>query len=144
MPKISEEIILNCSKEKAFAEFASLDFMKKIDSVTLNTEILFQNERLLRFLSKGTPSGDVEIERVIIPENFTLVSIKRPPLTPFIYQLSIKVFYDHKDGTLLKHINEFELEDKFKSKETMILSVIKKNDILNLQNTQNYFNNGNK
>lgn len=141
MPRISEEIILNCSREKAFNEISKADFMKEIDPAALNTEILFRNERLIHTISRGTPSGDVELEMVIIPENFTIVLMRRPPLTPFVYQLSIKTFSEHKDGTLLKHINEFELADNFKPGEEMVLSVIKQNDILNLQRTKDYFNN---
>ena len=142
MPKISEEIILNCSKEKAFNEMVTVDFMKKIDSnFGLNTEILFQNARLLRSLSKVERVGNVEIERLNFPENFTIVTQRRPPLAPFVYQLSLQMFYEHKDGTLLKWINEFEVDENNKPKEEIILSHIKKNDIFNLQKTQNYFNN---
>ncbi len=142
MPKICEEIILKCPREKAFNEMAAAEFMKKIDPVAANTEILFRNERSLRTISRGTPSGDVELERIIIPENFSLVTIRMPPLAPFAYQLTVKIFLEHKDGTLLKHINEFELDDNFKSREEMILSAIKKNDILNLERTRSYFDKG--
>lgn len=40
MPRISEEIILNCSGEKAFKEMGAADFIKNIDPVAINTEIL--------------------------------------------------------------------------------------------------------
>jgi hypothetical protein len=136
---------LKCSKEKAFSEISTVDFMKKIDpNFGLNTEILLQNKRIIRSLSKVEKVGNVEIERVIIPENFIIITQRRPPLAPFVYQISLQLFFDHKDGVLLKWINDFELDENNKPKEEFILSFIKKNDNNNLQNTQNYFNNGNK
>jgi hypothetical protein len=60
MPKIIEEIILNCSREKAFSEISTIDFMKKIDpNFGLNTEIILQNERLMRSLSKVEKVGNI-------------------------------------------------------------------------------------
>ncbi|MCX5974547.1 MAG: hypothetical protein NTU59_07785, partial [Coprothermobacterota bacterium] len=118
MPKISEEILLDCTKETAFSEIVTVDFMKSIDpNFGLNTEIIFQNERLLRSLSKVERIGDVEIEKIIIPESFTIVTQRRPPLAPFIYQLSIQILSEHKDGSLLKWLNEFELDEDNKPKE---------------------------
>ncbi len=141
MQRISEEIILSCPRETAFNEISKAEFMKKIDPADLNSEILFRNDRLVRTISKGTPSGDVELEWIVIPENFTVVIVRQPPLAPFIYQLSIKCLYKHESGTLLRHINEFELDDNNKNREEMISSYIKKNDIQNLQKTRDYFNN---
>ncbi len=96
MPKINEEIILNCSREKAFNEISKVDFMKKIDPIAVTQEILFQNERLIHTISRGTPSGDVELEIVIIPENFTIVLIRRPPLTLLYINYLLKHFLSIK------------------------------------------------
>ncbi len=142
MPKISEEIILNRPINEVFNEIPSIEFMKKIDPNSFkNIEIKFQNERLLRFVSKGTPSGDIEIERICIPENYTIITKRLVPLAPFIYQISFKFLIQHSKETLLKTVNEFELDENNKSKEGMLVSIIRKNDILNLQNTKNYFDN---
>lgn len=37
MPKINEEIFLNCSREKAFIEISKTDFMKKIDPASYHS-----------------------------------------------------------------------------------------------------------
>jgi hypothetical protein len=140
MSRIYEEIQLNCNKEAVFKEITSVDFMKSIDSnYGLNTTILFENERLLRSVSKVERIGSIEIERINIPETFTIITQRRQPLPPFIYQISIQILCDKKDATLLKWINEFELDIENKSKEELILSFIKKNDLNNLEKTKQHF-----
>ena len=141
MPSLNEEILLDGAKETVFTEIVTIDFMKDLDSnFGFNTKILFQNQRLIRSLSKVDRIGDVEIERIIIPETFTIITQRRPPMAPFIYQLTIQILCDYKKGTLLKWINEFELDEDNKPREEMIVSIIRKNDILNLQKTQKYMN----
>lgn len=141
MPKIYEEIILNCSRERAFNEISTVDFMKKLDpNYGLNTELILQNERLIRSISNVEKIGNVEIERIIIPENFTIITQRRPPLAPFIYQISLQLFIVYEDRVLLKWLNEFELDANNKSREEYILSAVKRNDFLNLQKIQSLYN----
>ena len=142
MPRIYDEIILPCSKEMAFREIASVAFMKSVDpNYGIDTEVLFQNERLIRSVSRIKGIGDVEIERLAVPEANVIITQRRPPLGPFEYQLSIQTFKDNSTGTLLQWTNEFELNEENKEKEEVITSHIARNDHLILQKTKNYMAN---
>jgi hypothetical protein len=144
MPIICGEIILRCSKEKAFCDISSLSFTKSIDpnSQGLKKEIIFQNGRLLRTLSKFEKVGEVEMEYIYIPENFTIVSQRRPPLAPFVYLVALQMVYDHNDGSILKWVEEFEIDADNKSREEGIFSRFQNNENLHFKNVQNYLNNG--
>jgi hypothetical protein len=139
MPRIEEEVLLKCTREIAFRELADIDFMRRLDpNFGLDTEILFHNARLLISLSKVKGIGNVQIERVTLPEVFTLITERRPPMAPFTYQLSIQMLFDHAGGTLLKWIDEFELDSDNKQREGAILSYIRTNDVANLRKTQEH------
>ena len=144
MPKICGEIVLKCSKEVAFNEITSLDFTKKIDPNldNLNIEILFQNERFLRTLTKLGKFGNIDMEKIFIPETFTIIAQRKPPMPPFVYFSGLQMLYDHKDGALLKWVEEFEIDADNKSKEQGIVSRFEQNEILHFQKVQNYFNAG--
>jgi hypothetical protein len=146
MPKISGEIILKCSKEKVFNEMTSVDFTKKLDPslANLNVEILFQNERLIHTLTKLEKFGNIVMEKVKIPENFTILSQRKPPMMPFVYFLGLQILDDYKDGSILKWTEEFEIDAENKAKEEGIVSRLEQNEILHFQKVQNYFNNGNQ
>jgi len=140
MPCLLENIFLNCSKEFALKTVATIDFMKWIDpNFGLNTQIVLQNERMIRSISNVPGIGNVEVERLSLPEIDTIITQRRPPLGPFIYQLSIQRFIDHGEGTLLEWKNEFELNDENKAREGTITSYIRANDVLVLKKTQEYF-----
>jgi hypothetical protein len=137
MPTINEHVVLSLPKKAAFQKITSVDFMKALDSnFGQNTTILFQNERLMRSVSKVEGIGDIEIERITIPEVFTIITQRRQPMVPFIYQISLQILSDHTEGSLLSWINEFELDTDNKQREAAILSIIRRNDIGNLQNMQ--------
>jgi hypothetical protein len=137
MPTINEHVVLSLPKKVAFQQIASVDFMKAIDSnFGKNTTVLFQNERLMRSISKVEGIGDIEIERIAIPEVFTIITQRRQPLIPFIYQISLQILSDHNEGSLLSWIDEFELDADNKQREATILSIIRRNDIGNLQSIQ--------
>jgi hypothetical protein len=141
MHKIQEEIVLNCPVEKAFAEITTVDFMKRLDpNYGKDTAVILQNERLIRSVSKVENIGDVEIERIIIPESFTIVTERRPPMGPFVYQISLQIFGKCENGTTMLWVNEFELDKDHKMREDYILSAITGNDKLNLNKICNYFN----
>jgi hypothetical protein len=143
MSKISGEIVLKCSREKVFGEMSLAGFAKKLDpaSANLNVEILFQNDRLLRTLTKIENIGNIDMEKVKIPENFTMVSLRKPPMAPFAYFIGILIFLDHKEGTLLKWIEEFEVDADNKSKEEGIAKRLEQNENLHFQKVRNYFSN---
>jgi hypothetical protein len=143
--RICGEVVLKRTKENAFREISSADFAKKIDSnfAHLNIEILFQNERFLRTLVKLENVGNLDMERIYIPENYTIISQRKPPMIPFVYFLGIQMLFDHKDGALLKWVEEFEISDDNKSKEEGIVSRLEQNEILHFQKVQNYFDSGN-
>jgi hypothetical protein len=61
------------------------------------------------------------------------VTQRRPPLSPFLFQLSIQLFEDFQGGTLLKWIDEFELDSENKPREDKVLFYIQANDMRNLQ-----------
>ncbi|MGA2240290.1 MAG: hypothetical protein ABSG74_13870 [Candidatus Bathyarchaeia archaeon] len=137
MPKIDEQIVISFPKEAVFKQITSTDFMKAIDpNFGHNTTVLFENERLMRSISKVEGIGDVEIERITIPEAFAIITQRRQPLPPFIYQLSIQILFDHNEETLLKWTNEFELDPNNQHREAAIVSILRRNDAMNLKNME--------
>ena len=140
MPAVHDEIVLECSKEVAFKEISTVTFMKSVDpNFGHDTTILLENRRLIRSVSKVKGIGDVEIERVMLPEVSAIITHRRPPLSPFIYQLSIQMLTDHKDGCLLKWTNEFELNEENRPRQETVLEYIRKNDHENLLKTCKHF-----
>jgi len=111
MPSIREEILLDCTPEAAFAEISSLDFAKKVGlSSGINNEVLFQNERIIRFNFKVKISNNlrsIESERILIPENFTIITQRRNLLSAK-YNVIIDFFKRHDSGTIMTHIDEFD------------------------------------
>jgi hypothetical protein len=137
MPSIHEEIVLDYPKESVFKQISSIDFMLAIDpNFGRSTVVLFHDDRLMRTRSTIEKIGDVEIERITIPETYTIVTQRRQPMAPFIYQISIQILLDHDKGTLLKWNDEFELDVDNKHKEEAILGILRRNDVANLQNIQ--------
>jgi len=107
MPKIYAEVVLSCSREKAFGEMTIVDFIKKSQpGVDVEFETTFKSERLTRYKMK-VGKWELESEKVIIPEAFTFVT-RRTVSSPAGYSLIIQIFEDHEKGTLLKHIEDFE------------------------------------
>ncbi len=137
MPRIHEEIVLDYPKESVFKQISSVDFMRAIDpNFGCSTVVLFQDQRLMRTRSTIERIGDVEIERINIPETHTIVTQRRQPMAPFIYLVSMQILFDHEKGTLLKWKNEFELDADNKHKEEVILGILRRNDVANLQSIQ--------
>ena len=65
MPCLLENIFLSCAKELALKTVATIDFMKWIDpNFGPNTQIVLQNERMIRSISNVPGIGNVEIERI--------------------------------------------------------------------------------
>jgi hypothetical protein len=139
MPRTDEQVLFSLPKETVFKQITSIDFMKAIDpNLGYNTTILFQDERVLRSVSKVEGIGDVEIERITIPETFVIVTQRRQPMPPFLYQISIQMLSDHDEGSSLRWINEFELDTQNKNREATITAIIRRNDIGNLQRMQKH------
>ena len=133
MSKIREEVVLPCSKEKAFAEMTAVDFAKKSQpDAGMEFETTFKSERLTRYKMK-VGKWELESEKVIIPEVFTFVT-RRTVSSPAGYSLIIQIFGDHEKGTLLRHIEDFE---PHKGEER--LSALKSNVSQYLQGVQRYF-----
>ena len=110
MPKIYEEVVLSCPREKAFAEMTAVDFIKKSQpDVGIEFETTFKSERLTRYKMK-VGKRELESEKVIIPEAFTFVT-QRTVSAPAGYALIIQIFEDHEKGTLLRHIEDFEPQE---------------------------------
>ena len=139
MPIIHLEIFIEHSKEFVFSRISSIDFMRAVDpNFGMNTIVLFQNERLLRTRSKIERIGEVEIERIYLPETFTIITQRRRPLEPFVFQLSIIALIDQEAGTTLKWTDEFELNAENADRGKTILSIIENNDSQNLLRTKEY------
>jgi len=137
MPRIHEEIVIARPKGEVYDRLTRLDFMKELDrNFGASTEILFQNDRLLRSVSTVDGVGRVEIERIFLPEAFAILTQRRPPLGPLSFQLSVQVLSDSGDATLLSFTNDFETSGEYKDREAAIESVIRTNDASNLRRTK--------
>jgi hypothetical protein len=133
MPKIYEEVVLACSREKAFADMTAVDFIKKSEpDAGIEFETTFKSERLTRYKMK-VGKWELESEKVIIPEAFTFVT-RRTVSSPAGYSLIIQIFEDHEKGTLLKHIEDFEPQEGEER-----LSDLKSKVNQYLQGVQRYF-----
>jgi hypothetical protein len=144
MPIIQEEVILNKKRNYVFEEMKTSNFMKKIDNnYGNNTTVILENNRILRSVSKIDKVGEVEIERIIIPESYTIITQRRKPMIPFLYQVSIQILKEEANITILTWINEFELDEVNKDKEVSYLSIIERNDIKNIGRIKEYFENTN-
>ena len=140
MIKINESTLLNCEPERAFREMADLDFVKKINPESgLDTEILFQNQRLVRYKLTVENVGTWESERVIIPEALTLVTQKRTPLSPFRYLVVIHCFHPHPEGTLFEYTEEFAMDENNLDKEQKVYEDISKKIKPMFAKIRNYF-----
>ncbi|PSM56703.1 hypothetical protein C4L39_16435 [Clostridium diolis] len=141
MPKIKEKIYLNCTPEEAFNEMSKFDFINKINSTAgVDTKVIFQNERVIRYTISVDNVGSWESERILIPESNIIVTQRRTPLAPFKYMVVIYAFKEHSQGTQFIYVEEFEVEDKSTGKEQKIFA-----DVLNkvgpiLKNISDYFN----
>mgnify|MGYP000318428381 CR=1 FL=1 len=141
MPKIEEEIYLNCNPETAFLEISDMDFVKKINPNSgLESKVLFHNNRFVRYKLSVKNVGEWESERVIIPESLTIVTQRRKPIKPFFYMTVLHVFKKHKSGTILSYIEEFEMDEDNKNMETKVLGDILKKINPNLKKIEQYFN----
>ncbi|MGA9058440.1 MAG: hypothetical protein WB763_18220 [Terriglobia bacterium] len=133
MPRIYEEVVLSCSREKAFAEMTVVDFIKKSQpDVSIEFETTFNSERLTRYKMK-VGKWELESEKVIIPEVFTFVT-QRTVSSPAGYSLIIQIFEAHEKGTLLRHIEDFEPQEGEER-----LSDLKSKVNQYLQGVQKYF-----
>jgi len=133
MPKTYEEVVLACSREKAFGEMAPVDFIKKSQpDAGIEFETTFKSERLTRYKMK-VGKWELESEKIIIPEAFTFVT-QRKVSSSAGYSLIIQIFEVHEKGALLKHIEDFEPQE---SEER--LSHVKRTISQYLQGVQRYF-----
>jgi hypothetical protein len=141
MPKISGEVVLNCSKEEAFRKISAPDFAEKMDLYfkSPEKEIVFQNERMLRTRTRIENVGQVDMERVYIPESSTILSLRRPPMAPFSFFLGLQILSDHEDGALLRWVEEFGMDDENKPKEAGIVSGLEKHERLQFEKIRAYF-----
>jgi hypothetical protein len=140
MIKINESTLLKCKPGRAFKEMADLNFVKKINPKSgLGTEILFQNQRLVRYKLTVENVGTWESERVIIPEALTLVTQKRKPLAPFRYLVVIHCFHPHPEGTLFEYTEEFEMDENNLDKEQKVFGDISKKIKPMFAKIRNYF-----
>ena len=141
MPRISGEVILNCLREKAYNELSSFDFAERMDLSFDRTkrEILFQNQRLTRTLARIENIGTVEMERILIPETFTIVSKRIPPMAPFSYFLGLQIFVERGNGAVLKWIEEFDLEEESKANEPGILAGLERHEREQFQKIGEYY-----
>ena len=111
MPVIREDVLLNCTPETAFNEVSSIDFARKIGfgSDTEN-EVLYQNKRITKFnfrVSINNNIRTIESERIVIPENLTIITQRRNLLSAK-YNVIIDYFIKHEAGTTMTHIDEFD------------------------------------
>ena len=133
MPKIYQEVVLSCSREKAFAEMTIVDFIKRSQpGLDIEFETTFKSERLTRYRMK-VGKWELESEKVVIPEAFTFVT-RRTVSSSAGYSLIIQIFEHHEKGTLLKHIEDFEPEESAER-----LSNLKSKVGQYLQAVQRYF-----
>jgi hypothetical protein len=143
MPRINGKVVLRCSIERAYSEISSLDFADKIGLAfkSPQREVLFQNGRMTRTRIKIENVGVVEMERILIPENFTVISKRVPPMVPFSFFLGLQILVDHEDGVLLKWVEEFELDDENKAKESVIHAGLERHEREQFLEIQKYFAN---
>lgn len=141
MPKIIEEIFLKCPPERAFSEIADMQFVKKINPDSgIENEVVFQNNRLIRYKLKVNNAGIWESERVIIPESLTIVTQRRSPLAPFKYMTVLHIFKKHESGTLLSYMEEFEMDEENMERESEVMNDILKKIDPNMKKIEKYFN----
>jgi len=103
-------------------------------------EIVFKNERLLRTITKIENVGAVDMERIYIPENFSIISHRLPPMAPFTFFLGLQILCDHKDGALLKWVEEFEIDSEYAMRDEILLG-LEKHERIQFQKIQDYFAN---
>ena len=143
MPVISEEILLSCTPNQAFLEIADLNFAKKLNPNSgLDNQIIFQNERIVRYRLKVANVGEWESERVMIPETHTIITQRRSPLAPFKFMVVLHIFKACPTGTLFTYIEEFELLPENQERETEIFTDIMRKVGPNLNKIREYFNIG--
>lgn len=141
MPKIEKEILLNCSPKEAFAKMSQFDFIKQINSAAdVDTKVVFQNSRIIRYSINVKHVGEWESERILIPESNLIVTHRRVPLSPFTYMVIIYALKEHNQGTRFIYIEEFEVENKNKQYEERIVSDISKKVNSILTQISDYFN----
>ncbi len=141
MPKILEEVFLKCPPERAFSEIADMQFVKKINpDAGIDNEVIFENNRLIRYKLKVNNVGVWESERVIIPESLTILTQRRTPLAPFKYMTVLHVFKKQESGTLLSYMEEFEMDEENIKRESEVLNDILKKIGPNIKKIEQYFN----
>jgi hypothetical protein len=141
MPRICGEVVLKCSKKDAFREISSIDFGDKMGLAfkSPQREILFQNARMTRTRMIIENVGVVDMERIYIFENHTIIAKRIPPMAPFSFFLGLQILVDHADGTLLKWAEEFELDAENKAKENGMLIGLEKHEREQFQRIKDYF-----
>lgn len=127
MPKIEKEIFLNCSPNEAFTKMSEFNFIKQINSASgVDTNVLLQNERVIRYSITVNNVGSWESERILVPESNLIVTHRLAPLAPFKYLVVLYVFREYGHGTKFTYVEEFEVEDKSKHLERKIFTDILK------------------
>ena len=143
MPKFSGEIVLGCSREQAYSEIASIDLYRKIDPNlgNLKRETVFQVERLVRVVTTFEVIGQVEMEYIFLPETFTVLTQRRPPLAPFTFFIGLQIICDREAGSILKWSEEFEVDSENKKREEAILARFTENENAHFERVRQYLNN---
>lgn len=125
MPQIKEIINLKCSPKEAFEKMSKVNFIDNINSAAgVDTEILYHDDRLIKYKMNVSGVGTWESERILIPESNLIVTHRCTPLAPFKYMIVIYAIKQQTNGSQLIYIEEFEVADKRASIELTILSNI--------------------
>jgi hypothetical protein len=94
---------------------------------------------MTRTITKIENVGIVDMERILIPETYTIVSKRMPPMAPFSLFLGLQILVDHPYGALLKWVEEFELDAENAAKEKQILVGLEKHEREQFLEIQEYF-----
>jgi hypothetical protein len=139
MSIISESVSVKVPRNDVFLMIKTEDFMRKVDSNFGNdTKVILKTDRVIRSISSIEKIGNVEIERVYLPEVYSIITQRRNPLDPFKYQISMMFIEERVNETKINWINDFELEDGMENKLEYIKSIIRQNDIKHLEKTKQY------
>jgi hypothetical protein len=141
MPRIKGEVVLKCTKERAYSEISSIDFGDKMGLAFKSAQrgILFQNERLIRTKTIIENVGTVDMERILIPESFSIVSKRVPPMAPFSFFIGLQVFIDYEERTLLRWVEDFEMDTENQAKGKGMIIGLEKHEREQFQKIKDYF-----
>jgi hypothetical protein len=135
MPKLTNDILIKIPREPAYQKMTGLDFERKMNP-TSSFEIQYVDERLIRY--RWTNEMDSPgFEKILLPETYTIFS-QRKPKTPFLYSYFIYMFLESPEGTIVRYIQDFQLEAESKSKEEGVVAYFRANSIKVMQALEEY------